>query len=147
MKHRTSEELARVAEVYRQEPGHTVMTRSQRLARWAELLDRDPARRLTTLQGTEFQMGAARDHMRGQDSPISVAFSDPLLRAQGLKDDTYGEAKRFFELTDWQLHDILCYCHYGATMAAETAAVGVRSAIGGEPNPGLFVRMRHAFGG
>ena len=42
-----------------------------------------------------------------------MAFNDPVLRAAGLRDDSYGEAKRFFELTDRQLHWLVCYCHYG----------------------------------
>jgi hypothetical protein len=50
--------------------------------------------------------------MRGDGSPISVAFEDPVLRAAGLENDNYGEAKRFFELTDGQLHEIICYCHF-----------------------------------
>ncbi len=80
--------------------------------------------------------------MRGAGSAITVAFEDSLLRTEGLKDDTYGEAKRFFELTDWQLHDIVCYCHFGATMSAGTAARRIRAAIGGRPN--VFTRMRDA---
>jgi hypothetical protein len=92
-------------------------------------------------------MGPARDDMRADDSPISVAFADPVLRAAGLKNDTYGEGKRFFEITDWQLHDILCFCHFGATMTAETAAWGVRAANAGRSGPGLFLRMRQAITG
>ncbi len=38
--------------------------------------------------------------MRSDHSPVSVAFSDPVLRVAGLSDDTFGEAKRFFELED-----------------------------------------------
>jgi hypothetical protein len=60
--------------------------------------------------------------MRSDGSPISVAFADPVLRAAGLENDSYGEAKRFFELTDRQLHKIICYCHFGATVNAATAA-------------------------
>lgn len=69
--------------------------------------------------------------MRGEGTAISVAFEDPVLRASGLKDDTYGEAKRFFELNDWQLHDIVCDCHVGSTMKARWAATRVRSAVSG----------------
>jgi hypothetical protein len=143
MKHRTAEELRRVAEVYRERPRDVVMSRGERLARWAEILEQQPGRHLSTLHGTEYRMGAARDDMRADNSPISVAFSDAILRAEGLKNDTYGEAKRFFGVSDWQLHDILCYCHYGVTMAAAAAARGVRAAIAGDPNPGVFARMRH----
>jgi len=39
---------------------------------------------------------------------FSVAFNDPVLRVAGMKNDTYGEAKRFFELSDMQLHSIVC---------------------------------------
>jgi hypothetical protein len=58
-----------------------------------------------------------RDALRGIDSPISVAFADPILRAAGPEDDTYGEAKRFFEITEGELHDVLCFCHHGDGMS------------------------------
>ena len=64
-----------------------------------------------------------------------------------MKNDTYGEAKRFFELTDWQVHDILCYCHYGSTVSADMAARGVRAAIAGRQGVGFLDRMRHALSG
>ena len=67
--------------------------------------------------------------MRYVATPISVAFADPVLRAAGLKNDTYGEAKRFFEISDTALHDVLCYCHHGATMTAASAAERVRAII------------------
>ena len=81
--------------------------------------------------------------MRGAGSPITVAFEDPILRAEGLKDDTYGEAKRFFEMTDLQLHEIVCHCHVGATMHASRAAHRVRAAIRGKL--GFSARLRGAF--
>ncbi len=146
MKHRTAEELQQLAAVH-PAPQARPMSRAERLTRWAELLESDGSRRLNTLLGTEYQMGAARNEMRADNSPISVAFSDPVLRGEGMKDDTYGEAKRFFDLSDWQVHDILCYCHYGATMTADMAARGVRSAVAGRQNPGFFSRMRHVISG
>jgi len=144
MKHTSTEELRKVAEVYPEQPRTVVMSRAERLERWAHLLEKDPARRLNTLHETEFQLGAAQAEMRADDSPISVAFADPYLRAAGLKNDTYGEAKRFFEVTDWQLHDILCYCHYGVSMSAATATRGVRAAMNGGRGDGIFSRMRWA---
>jgi hypothetical protein len=136
--------LQAVAEVHPDE-ARRPMTRAERLTRWAELLERDPDRRLASLPGTEYQPPARRDTMRSSGSPITVAFEDPGLRREGLKDDTYGEAKRFFELTDWQLHDIVCYCHFGETMTSRSAARRVRAAIDGQPN--LFTRLRDAFVG
>ena len=130
MKHQTLNQLQTIAEV---EPLSTypIMTRQQRIERWAELLAAHPERRLGALTGTEHLKREARDAVRCEGSPITVAFEDPILRALGLKDDTYGEAKRFFELTDWQLHDVVCSCHVGTTMRAQWAAARVRQTIGG----------------
>ena len=143
MQHKTLEDLQRVAAVY---PDQTrpAMTRIQRLERWAELLECEPGRRLGALHGTEYQPSETRATMRSIGSPLSVAFEDPILRAEGLTGDNYGEAKRFFELTDRQLHNIVCYCHHGMTMTAETAARHVRAAVDGSGNPGMFARLREA---
>src|SRR3546814_6196482 len=71
-----------------------------------------------------------REAIRVANSPISVAFDDPVLRADGMTDDSYGEAKRFFGISDQQLHAIVCYCHFCSTMSAESAALRVRSIVG-----------------
>lgn len=126
MRHQTLDQLHAVAEVRTAKP---VMSRTQRLARWAALLEREPSRLLTALTGTEYRARAERDVMRGDGSPISVALEDPILHDEGLKDDSYGEAKRFFELTDYQLHEIVCYCHVGEVMQSSRAALSVRDAI------------------
>ncbi|TIS85729.1 hypothetical protein [Mesorhizobium sp.] len=130
MKHQTLDQLQTIAEV---EPLATypIMTRQQRIERWAELLEQHPTRCLGALRGTEHLYAEAREHARSEGSPLTVAFEDPVLRAMGLKDDTYGEAKRFFELSDWQLHRIVCHCHVGATMQASWAAARVRRTIAG----------------
>lgn len=129
MKHQTLNQLQTIAEV---EPLSTypIMTRQQRIERWADLLAEYPDR-LGALTGTEHLKGKDRDAVRCEGSPITVAFDDPVLRALGLKDDTYGEAKRFFELTDWELHDVVCSCHVGTTMRGQWAAARVRRITGG----------------
>lgn len=130
MKHQTLDQLQTIAKV---EPLSTypIMSRQQRIERWAALLEKVPGRRLRALTGTEHLKREARDASRCEGSPISVAFEDPVLRMRGLKDDSYGEAKRFFELTDWQLHDIVCSCHVGTMFRGEWAAARVRRTIGG----------------
>jgi hypothetical protein len=130
MKHQSRDQLQNVADISRN-PVHPVMDRTQRLQRWSELLERDPNRSLAALAGTEYRPPRQRDVMRGEGSPLSVAFEDPVLREEGLQDDTYGEAKRFFDVSDEQLHEIVCYCHVGDTMMAARAAYCVRAAIGG----------------
>ncbi|MFC3204684.1 hypothetical protein [Aquamicrobium soli] len=142
MKHQTLEQLHAVAEV-QPTPAPLGMTRNQRLERWSELLTRDPKRMLTTLEGTEHRPMRTRVSMRAEGSPITVAFQDDVLREEGLANDSYGEAKRFFELTDNELHEIVCSCHVGATMQASRAAHRVRGAIRGGS---VMQRLRRVLG-
>lgn len=139
MKYHTLDELRTVAGV---EPhGARTMSWSDRLDRWAELLERNPHWHLSTLHQTEYQTPDVRAAMRSEHSPLSIAFADPVLRAAGLAGDTYGEAMRFFDLEDNQLHEVICYCHFGATVPAAAAARQIRAMI--EPPPtGLFARLR-----
>ncbi|MBB3705000.1 hypothetical protein [Aminobacter aminovorans] len=131
MKHHSIEQLQALADV-------VPMTRIERLERWARLLKDQPQRRLTTLSGTEFLPHAERQTMRASGSPITVAFEDPVFRAAGLSDDSYGEAKRFFELSDRQLHNIVCHCHLGESTRGASAARHVRAAIGWWPRMRAF---------
>ena len=103
------------------------LTRSQRLERWAMALERLGDARLSTLRETENARYYERLQMREDGSPLTVAFDEPVLRSAGLKDDTFGEAARFFNLSDWELHNILCYCHFGAMVSAREVAVRVRA--------------------
>jgi hypothetical protein len=119
------------------------MSRTHRLERWAVLLEENPQRILTALEGTEHRPMLEREKMRAEGSPIAVAFSDEILREEGLADDSYGEAKRFFELTDNQLHEIVCYCHVGTSMQSSRAAHCVRRAIKGR---GFMAGLRQLLG-
>jgi hypothetical protein len=132
MKHHSIEQLQALADV--QPIGASLsMTRTARLERWARLLKDQPNRRLATLSGTEFVPPPERLAMRVTGSPISVAFEDSVFRAAGLGDDTYGEAKRFFELSDRQLHNIVCHCNLGESTRGASTARRVRAAIGWWP--------------
>lgn len=137
MKHHSIEQLHALADVQPLSPC-LPMTRIERLERWARLLEDKPERRLTTLAGTEFVPHAERLTMRVSGSPITVAFEDPAFRAAGLGDDSYGEAKRFFELSDRQLHNIVCHCHLGESTRGASAARRVRAAIGWWPRIQAF---------
>ncbi|MDI7860615.1 hypothetical protein MRS76_01485 [Rhizobiaceae bacterium n13] len=130
MKHHALEQLQKVAEVQQDYPRRT-MSRRERLERWADVLERNPDQRLLTLYETEYQPAKARAAMRCDGSPLSVAFDDPVLRAAGLEGDSYGEAKSFFDLSDHQMHKIICYCHFGSSVSAGTAANAVRGVANG----------------
>ena len=77
MRHSSIDQLSRVAAISSEIP----LTRQERLARWAELLNREPQRLLATLVGTEYETGKNRNTMRVANSPFSIAFADSLLRS------------------------------------------------------------------
>jgi hypothetical protein len=118
MEHKTLDQLEGAGHVAFTLP----LTREERLVRWAAVLERLGPMPLNTLWRTEFIFQHARQSMRADNSPLTVAFSDHVLRAAGLKDDTYGQAMKFFEITERQLHWLVCFCHHGQTIQADTAA-------------------------
>lgn len=133
MEHKTLAELERAAETT-----PIPLTRAERLQRWADALAKLGASRLNSLLRTEYVAPEALAAVRADNSPLSVAADDPALRVSGLRNDTFGEAMRFFELSEHELHRIVCYCHYGETMSAEEAAHRVRiMAAAGRGAPGL----------
>ena len=56
-----------------------------------------------------------------------MAFADPVLRAHGLASVQVGAAADFFELSHWEIHQVVCSCQYGRSMSAATAAMRVRA--------------------
>ena len=140
MRYQTRSELQTIADIN----PHTaapLMTRASRMERWIELLEQNPSRCLSALVGTEHLHPLVRVEARAAGSALSVAYEDPLLRASGLQSDTFGEAKRFFELSDWDLHEVVCSCHVGATMQAGWAAGRVRRILRGSPLLAWFRRL------
>jgi hypothetical protein len=62
------------------------MSREERLARWVEALERDPRRILRPLHQIEFRTPNERRAIREDNSPLTVAYEDPVLRAEGARD-------------------------------------------------------------
>ena len=140
MKHQTIEQLRIAGTV--STAATTVSSSHQRLERWAELLEATPDRPLNTLRGTELYNPDLRELVRADDSPISVALADPILHAEGLLHDRYGDAKRFFEVSDRQMHDILCYCRLGSVTSGRIVAQAVRRVIAIKQTPSWISRLR-----
>jgi hypothetical protein len=128
MEHKTLEEIRDVANIQPSWLGSRPLTKCERLERWAEVLERQGGRRLKTLFEIEYLPRAERAALRANDSPLSVAFGDGRLRAAGLAGDRIGDAVAFFEVSEMELHRILCFCHHGDTMSADAAAARVRAA-------------------
>ncbi len=89
-------------------------TPGERLEMWAKALERhagplNAPRRLEHLSPDELRA------YRGSNTPLTVAFNDPMLRAEGLKGDSLGDAMEFFDLSHRMTHWMLCDCHYHGT--------------------------------
>lgn len=131
MKHQTLFEVHERADIQREAPAQAPMSRTARLERWVEVLTEQGGDLLTTLEGTEYKSVDERAVMRRDNSPLTVAYRDPVLRGAGLANDTYGEAKRFFGLSDHDLHYVVCHCHCGARMSGHAAADRVHALVPG----------------
>ncbi len=140
MKLKTLEELKQVAEVH-PPLKRDRMPKRQRLERWAEVLELAPQRHLRSLYETEYGSRRRRYALREDNSPLTVAFEDSVLRAEGLESDRYGDALKFLELSNGQLHHIVCYCHNGTTMAPRAVAARVRLAAGRTERKSFVRRM------
>ncbi|KLK93578.1 hypothetical protein AA309_07905 [Microvirga vignae] len=124
MEHRPLSELGHVADLKPSEV--PVLSKRERLDRWAELLEREPDRLLRTLDEIEWKPKAVRLAMRADNSALTVAFNDPVLRTAGLLSDRFGDAVNFFQISEHDAHIVLCSCHGGQFMRAEEAARRVR---------------------
>jgi hypothetical protein len=145
MRYSQKEQLAKVARV-RDRLDVPRLSRVERLKRWANLLQEEAHRPLQTLLGTEWEEPEVRDALRADQSPISIAWADPLLRSEGLMSDRYGAAKDFFGITDKELHRVLCYCHFGATVSGSRAARSVRRIVRAAEGRGVGGRLRSLLG-
>ena len=124
MNHRSMHELDGLARVVPEIPDPVRAIRRVRLERFAGLLDECEGK-LPLLTRIEYMSKPIREAMRMDGSPLAVACSDPVFRAQGLASDSLGEVMRFFELSWGETHQLFCDCHYG-TMAVAPGAVADR---------------------
>lgn len=138
MKHQRLDHVSAYAAVTEARP---TMSRRQRLKHWAQILKREGDRPLEALRWVEFYADDERRQLRRDASPVALAFADPVLRTQGLADDTLGEAQRFFELSDEEAHKLLCDCHFHGRMTGR--AVGRR--VSALARPGLLGSLAPSF--
>ena len=125
MEYRSRDDISVVAQVL--QPAALRMSRHERLIRWAVALDGMAGQPLQALRRLEFLDPRERPAVREDNSPLSVAWKDPVLQAEGLGGDTLGDAQQFFELTDDQVHYLLCDCHFHGTLTATMVAARIRS--------------------
>ena len=122
MKHRTFGELTRIARIARSQG----LSKRQRLLRWASALQYRRGVQLNTFKAIEHMPRKERLKAQVANSPLTVAAEDPVLSSAGLRGDSFDEVIRFFRLSHWQLHELVCHCNHGDTVAAEAVALRVR---------------------
>ena len=129
MEHKTRNQIRDVADILPSCLQARQLSKLERLELWVEALEREGGRRLRTLFEIEYLPAAERALQRADDSPLSIAFSEPRLRTEGLAGDTMGDVAAFFGISERQLHDIVCYCHSGETVLAQTVAMRIRAGV------------------
>jgi hypothetical protein len=133
MEHKPRIDLQAVADLSPVE-SRAPMSREERLARWVEALERDPKRILRPLHEIEFKQPHERRAIRADNSPLTVAYEDPVLRAEGLASDRLGAAIDFFQLSEHDAHIAFCSCHLGSKFEASHAAKRIKGLMqGGAP--------------
>ncbi|MGE5271349.1 MAG: hypothetical protein ACM3JG_16935 [Thiohalocapsa sp.] len=103
------------------------MSRYDRLQRWADVLQQRTALNLTPFRDVEWLPRSERDGVRTANSPLALAYQDPVLRRAGLESDRFGDGAAFFGLSRGQAHRILCSCGYFGTMRSTEVARRIRS--------------------
>jgi hypothetical protein len=130
MLHQGLDELRLKADVIPLKTERARMTRGERLERWAVVLDQYHGPMMPFIR-IESYSWPERKNLRGDDTPVALAFRDPMLRDDGLAGDTFGHACSYFELSNGQAHRLLCDCHYRGTMTGAKVAAHLRAVAKG----------------
>lgn len=125
MKHETLDEIRLRAEVVPSRTEIKKLSRRERLERWATVLEQHGGR-LRPFIRTEYLSRQERRALRADDTPLAVAYADPILRADGLASDNLGDGLDYFELSEHTGHRLLCDCHYSGTMTGSNVAARLR---------------------
>ena len=80
MEHKTRDQIRDVAAILPSYLQSRPLSKRERLDLWVEALEREGERRLRTLFEIEYAPAAKRGGLRADDSPLSIAFSEPRLR-------------------------------------------------------------------
>lgn len=144
MHYKDLDDVRRIADVRTDVTRRPRLSQNERLLRWAKALEERTGHTLRPLRGTEYVPPSDLALLRADDSPLSVAFDDPVLRADGLKGDAVGDAMGYFELTASEIHYLVCYCHFGETVVPTVVASRLRNLVARKS--GLYGRQPLAIG-
>lgn len=145
MEHKSISDIAKVARISSDARVSPRALRRERLDRFATLVEqrKGPVRLLARL---EYLPRAERAVLRADNSVLSVAFDDPVFRAQGLKSDRFGDVTEFLHLTSREAHHLFCDCHYAGMVSPGMIASRTRSVARTLSFGEIWSRLRGAFG-
>lgn len=86
-----------------------VMSKREKLMRLAALV-RSFGYSLYMFNGLEYRTARELETMVHPFSAFALAAKDPILQDAGLQGDSVADAKRFFELSNDELHAFSCDC-------------------------------------
>jgi hypothetical protein len=143
MQHQSISDLAKLARISPDTPGALRALRRDRLERFASLLEQHgrPVRLLSRL---EYLPKAERALLRADNSVLTVAYEDPVFRAQGLSSDRFGDVMDFFHLTSREAHHLFCDCHYTGMVSSGMIAARARSVARTLSFGEIWGTVRHA---
>jgi hypothetical protein len=152
MEHRPLDELrdhANIVELEARVAESPRALRRARLERFAKVLAQHEGV-VTLFSRIEYMPEQERQPLRVDNSPLEIAYRDPLLRAQGLASDRLGDGIAFFDLSQGEAHYLLCDCHYTGLVTGDMLAERSRWIAGrmsfGEMCTKLHARLRQWFG-
>lgn len=126
MKHQIPDEIIATSELIPLVTEPAQLSRWERLHLWADALEAHHGP-LSALRRLEYLSPDELRTYRGANTPLTIAFDNPALRAAGLSGDSLGDAMDFFELTDRDAHRMLCDCHYHGAMTGSGLAQRIRA--------------------
>jgi hypothetical protein len=152
MEHRPLDELrdrANVVELQARVAESPRALRRARLERFATVIARHNGP-VTLFSRIEYLPEHELAPLQVDNSPLEIAYRDPVLRAQGLASDRLGDGIAFFDLSPGEAHCLLCDCHYtgmvtGDMLAARSRLIADRMSFG-EMYTKLRSRLRQWFG-
>ncbi|MGO4838588.1 hypothetical protein AB4144_40700, partial [Rhizobiaceae sp. 2RAB30] len=63
------------------------------------------------------------------NTPLTIAFDDPVLCREGLRSERLGDVLEFFGMSDSDAHRLLCDCQYFGSMTGKAVARQIRNQL------------------
>ena len=111
-----------------------VMTRREKLLRFAAIVRSNRDRPFYLYHNLEGYNPEQLNSIGLGESAFAAAAADPILRDAGLTGNSVGDAQRFFELSQHELHEFSCNC--GGEITNDDMANRIERIAGPAPSAG-----------